>query len=296
MEWGKLKVFYYKLLNSTTTNKNTVHSLVKKLNLINDYKVKQEGNFIILITKEKLNFFENSHQLDLEYHLNDENTTKITSTIFLILKEEKTIEEYKNYKNLKLKGQIVFNLAFLDEEDKKIKEELVKKEKEKTISLEEKNILKKLNKNRKFNLIERNDLKKEIVIFKSPDGEKKYFSFRNYQKEKQELEQKGFIFVKKIDENDNFEEYVKNFINKQCEKYGFEIDFYKSRFFEASSEEKIIYTSHKRKYNNHVFKLFNLINVELEILIIDQELFKTIQYNNVFAKKSYGCGFLEILG
>lgn len=95
---------------------------------------------------------------------------------------------------------------------------------------------------------------------------------------------------KEYKDKDVFEE-VKNYFRQQChDKYGFDIYFDYSNFSKCNKNEKFVYLSTKEN-----FRLFNLINVDLKIIVVNKEKFEKIFYNNVFAKKSYGCGYLNII-
>lgn len=95
---------------------------------------------------------------------------------------------------------------------------------------------------------------------------------------------------KEYKNKDVFEE-VKKYFEEQCrEKYGFKIYFDYSNFSKCNKNEKFVHLSKKEN-----FRLFNLINVDLKIIVTNKEKFEKIFYNNVFAKKSYGCGFLKIV-
>lgn len=230
------KIYIYKFLNSKGLNRNAVHSFVKKLNLINDYKINLNGNFIELILPNKDEKLKNLKTIELTYFENIEENffdTKnpqhksnlIKSDLFLISEEEKEMDEINNNDEFYLRGNIVFNLQIKGEENKKI------------------------------NLLD------------------------NTGKLRKEYKDK-----------DVFEE-VKNYFRQQChDKYGFDIYFDYSNFSKCNKNEKFVYLSTKEN-----FRLFNLINVDLKIIVTNKEKFEKIFYNNVFAKKSYGCGYLNII-
>lgn len=228
-------MYLYKFLNSTITNRNTVHSLVSKLGLKENYKIKFEGNFIYLITLSELNL-KNGESLTLTYF--DEKNHFINKNDF----------DGKEFKKELLKS-----FCFLIS----------------TEQLEEKEY-------------QENDLYylKGRVCLKLKKEDKQFPILNKYGK-----------LLGSYEADPLNKKEVENMLNKQCEKYGFEIIFNESVFSKTEALDKLIHVSSK---TNQIFRLFNLIDVVLKVKITNLENFKKIQYNNVFLKKSYGCGFLEI--
>lgn len=244
-----MKYYEYTFLNNKENNKNALHSLIYKIKEkykdFIDFKIKQEGNFIILNS----NFDFNDEEFLLTYK--SFNNDILNSNLKLLKKEEKIVE-VENFDQFKIVGNVCYKLNVLD---------LFKKL---NISLNEKQekILRNLN-------LLNNSGKIRKKIFYKDDGE----------------------LLKLNLSEEEILKFCKDQLNKDCEKYGFKIDFENS----FTNFDKCLPIEKQIKLNqNNDFKIFNLINMKCFVNVIDKDRFIKLYYKSIFNKGSFGVGFLNI--
>lgn len=244
-----MKYYEYVFLNNKENNKNALHSLIYKIKEkyedFIDFKIKQEGNFIILNS----NFDFNDKEFLLTYK--NFNNEVLNSNLKLLKKEEKVVE-VENLSQFKLVGNVCYKLNVLD---------LFKKL---NISLNEKQekILRNLN-----------------LLNNSGKIRKKIFYKENNKLLQLNLSEEEIL------------KFCKDQLNKDCEKYGFKIDFENS----FTNFDKCLPIEKQIKLNqNNDFKIFNLINMKCFVNVIDKDRFIKLFYKSIFNKGSFGVGFLNI--